>query len=402
MSKIIPYGKQNITSEDLDSVAKTLQSDFLTQGPEIEKFENDFAQYIGSKYAVAVANGTAALHLAVMALGIDEGDYVICTPITFSASVNCVRYCGGKILFADIDPETYLMDLESVKKVFLENSDKKIKGIIPVDFAGRVPQLDQFKEFADQNDLWILEDACHAPGGSYTNTNGNEINAGQCSDVDAAIFSFHPVKHIATGEGGMITTNSKEIYDKLLVYRTHGITRDVSKFKNSIEFASGNSKNSYESYPLWYMEMQELGYNYRLTDFQAALGVSQLKRANEGIIRRREIAKKYTESFKNVNGIINSSGFIENHAYHLYILEVENRRELYEYLRSKNIFCQIHYIPVHTMPYYQDLGFKIGDFQNAETYYSRCISLPMYPSLNNQEQEEVIHLIQLFYQNERP
>lgn len=398
MSKLIPYGKQHITETDILAVTETLQSDFLTQGPEIEKFEKAFAKYIGSEYAVALANGTAALHLAVMALGIEEGEYVICTPITFSASVNCVRYCGGKILFADIDPETYLMDLESVKQVFDANKDKKIRGIIPVDFAGRVPQLDQFKSFAKQHDLWILEDACHAPGGSYISSNDQKINAGQCLDSDAAIFSFHPVKHIATGEGGMVTTNSKEVYEKLIVYRTHGITRDVSTFKNSIEFASGNTNNSYETYPLWYMEMQDLGYNYRLTDFQAALGISQLARADEGIKRRREIAKKYTDQLSKINGIINTSGFDENHAYHLFILEVENRRELYDYLRTKNIFCQIHYIPVHTMPYYQDQGFKIGDFPFAERYYSRCISLPMFPSLTDSEQDFVISEISHFYQ----
>ena len=242
-----------------------------------------------------------------------------------------------------------------------------------------------------------MEDACHAPGGAYNNSAGNKINAGQCVDSDAAIFSFHPVKHIATGEGGMVTTNSKAVYEKLLVYRTHGITRDTNRFKNSIEFATGNSMKNYDSYPLWYMEMQELGYNYRLTDFQAALGISQLKRANEGIKRRREIARRYTEALTSTKGIINSSGFDENHAYHLYILEVENRRDLYEYLRAKNIFCQIHYIPVHTMPYYQEQGFKIGDFPFSEKYYSRCISLPMFPSLSDEEQLFVIQEINAFY-----
>ncbi len=399
MSKIIPYGKQHITPEDLAAVAHTLQSDFLTQGPEIERFEQAFANYIGSKYAVTLANGTAALHLSVMALGIEEGDYVICSPITFSASVNCVRYCGGNILFADIDPETYLMDLESVKRVYETNKDKNIKGIIPVDFAGRVPQLDEFKKFANEFNLWILEDACHAPGGSYVSKTGETVNAGQCLDSDAAIFSFHPVKHIATGEGGMVTTNSKAIYEKLLIYRTHGITRDTSKFQNSIEFASGNTTESYTSYPAWYMEMQELGYNYRLTDFQAALGISQLARANEGIERRREIAQKYASAFQSLKGIINSSGFDKNHAYHLYILEVENRRELYEHLRSKNIYCQIHYIPVHTMPYYQAQGFKIGNFPSSETYYSRCISLPMFASISNEEIAFVIDEITRFYLN---
>ncbi len=394
-NKIIPYGRQEITQEDIQAVIETLQSDFLTQGPKIAEFENAFAEYTGSKYAIAVSNGTAALHLAVMALGILEDEYVICTPITFAASINCIKYCGGQVLFADIDPETYLMDLESVKTILENNTDKKIRGIIPVDFAGRVPQLDTFRELADEHKLWIIEDACHAPGGSFKDKSGTDQLVGNGKFADLSVFSFHPVKHIATGEGGMITTNDPNLYRHLLTLRTHGITRDTELFENTTKFAIGNSPSTGE-YPLWYMEMQELGYNYRLTDFQAALGISQLKRADQNLTKRRSIAKSYTNAFLNIPGIIHSSGIIEGHAYHLFVLEVENRKELYDFLRSCGIFAQIHYIPVHLMPYYQKQGWKEGDLPMAERYYSRCISIPMFPSMNEEEINHVISTIKLF------
>ncbi|MEN9997728.1 MAG: hypothetical protein RI922_718 [Bacteroidota bacterium] len=388
--KAIPYGRQEITEDDIKAVTEALQADFLTQGPRILKFEEEFAAYVGSKYAVAVSNGTAALHLSVLALGIKEDEYVICSPITFAASVNCVKYCGGNILFADIDPSTYLMDIESVKNVIEQNRDKKIKGIIPVDFAGRVPQLDEFRNLANEHDLWIIEDACHAPGGYFIDSNGLNQNAGIGLFADLSIFSFHPVKHIATGEGGMITTNNKDLYDQLMELRTHGITRDHSKFQNTKSFANGNSEIEVEDYPQWYMEMQNLGYNYRITDFQAALGSSQLLRAPQNLERRKQIAQRYSDELSTCEGIIQSSGFIAGHAYHLYILEVKDRRGLYDYLRSEQIFAQIHYIPVHLMPFYKHLGWKDGDLPNAETYYSRCISIPMFPSMSDDEQSTVI------------
>ncbi|WP_343631872.1 UDP-4-amino-4,6-dideoxy-N-acetyl-beta-L-altrosamine transaminase [Fluviicola sp.] len=394
---IIPYGRQEITNEDIQTVIETLQSDFLTQGPKIAEFEEAFAKYTESNYAVALSNGTAALHLAVMALGIREDEFVICTPITFAASINCVKYCGGQILFADIDPETYLMDLESVKSVIKNNPDKKIKGIIPVDFAGRVPQLDAFRELADDHGLWIIEDACHAPGGFFKDKDGTDQFAGNGKFADLSVFSFHPVKHIATGEGGMITTNDPDLYKQLLTLRSHGITRDARLFENSAGFAVGNSPSTGE-YPLWYMEMQELGYNYRLTDFQAALGISQLKRAERNLAKRRSIAKAYTNAFSNIPGIIHSSGLIEGHAYHLFVLEVENRKGLYDFLRSNGIFAQIHYIPVHLMPYYRRQGWKEGDFPMAERYYSRCMSIPMFPSMTEEEINHVISTTKLFYE----
>lgn len=396
MNQIIPYGKQEITPEDIQAVIETLQSDFLTQGPKIQEFEKAFAAYTGSEYAVVVNNGTAALHLAVMALGIREDEYVICTPITFAASVNCIKYCGGQVLFADIDPETYLMDLKSVETILKNNPDKKIRGIIPVDFAGRVPQLDAFRKLADEYQLWIIEDACHSPGGFFKDQDGKNQLAGNGQFAHISVFSFHPVKHIATGEGGMITTNDKDIYQQLLTLRTHGITRNSDLFENSIEFATGNSTPT-DEYPLWYMEMQELGYNYRITDFQAALGISQLKRAEKNLSKRRAIAKKYTDSFHSVNGIIHSSGVTEGHAYHLFVLEVDDRKGLYDFLRTKGIFAQIHYIPVHLMPYYRKQGWQEGDYPHAEKYYSRCISLPMYPTLTEEEQNTVIEAVKSYY-----
>lgn len=395
--KAIPYGRQEITEDDIQAVTEALQADFLTQGPRILKFEEEFAAYVESKYAVAVSNGTAALHLSVLALGIKEDEYVICSPITFAASVNCVKYCGGNILFADVDPLTYLMDLDSVKNVIENNRDKKIKGIIPVDFAGRVPQLDEFRKLATEHNLWILEDSCHAPGGYFIDTLGYHQKAGNGVYADLSIFSFHPVKHIATGEGGMITTNNEQLYRQLLELRTHGITRDVSKFENSIEFANGNSLKETSDFPLWYMEMQTLGFNYRITDFQAALGSSQLLRAGDNLKRRVQLAQRYTNELADCKGIIHSSGTIEGHAYHLYVLEVEDRRGLYDYLRSEQIFAQIHYIPVHLMPFYKNQGWKEGDLPNAETYYSRCISIPMFPSMSDEEQTLVITKILNYY-----
>ena len=390
--RIIPYGKQHITREDIEAVIEALNSEYLTQGPKISEFENSFAQYVGVKYAVAVANGTAALHLCSLALGVKEGDKIITTPITFAASANCVRYCGGEVVFADIDPETYLLDINGVRRLLESVPKGTYKGIIPVDFAGRATNLEAFRKLADQYGLWIIEDACHAPGGYFMDSNGKAQNCGNGAFADLAIFSFHPVKHIASGEGGMITTNSEELYQKLLALRTHGIIKDSSKYENSIEFAGGA-----DSYPGWYMEMQDLGYNYRITDFQCSLGLSQLKRAGKGIEKRRKIARRYFEAFSNLPGISGQSGVVKGHAYHLYVIEAENRLGLYNYLREQGIYAQIHYIPCHLMPYYQQFGWKEGDLPHAEEYYRKCISLPMYPTLKEKEQEYVIDRIKAFY-----
>jgi len=383
--KKIPYGKQHITEEDIQAVVDVLKSEWLTQGPSIKEFEDAFAEYVGSKYAIAVSSGTAALHICGLALGVTEGQKVITTPITFAASANCVRYCGGEVVFADIDPETYLTDINKVRQTLQNDTKKEIKGMVLVNFAGRVFDMEAFRALADEYGCWIIEDACHSPGGYFINSAGEKVNAGSGRYADLSIFSFHPVKHIAAGEGGMITTNDEKLYKHLLNLRTHGIQQDYSK-------------RIYDD-SLWYYEMQELGYNYRLTDIQAALAKSQLQRADAGIERRKEIAKKYEQAFNGLDFIKGQAGYVEGHAYHLYVVEVEKRKELHLYLRDLNIHAQIHYIPVHLMPYYRDRGSKPGDFPNAENYYSNCISLPMYPSLTDEEQDFVIEMVCAFYSN---
>ncbi len=379
---MIPYGRQHITDEDINAVVKALKSDFLTQGPEIAIFEKAFAEYIGCKYAVAVSNGTAALHLCTMALEVNKNSRVITSSITFAASANCVRYCDGEVFFADIDPKTYLLDINKVRALLEKHPKGYFQGIIPVDFAGNAVNLEEFRKLADEFGCWIIEDACHAPGGYFIDSKGAKQHCGNSQFADLAIFSFHPVKHIACGEGGMVTTNDEKLYNKLLKLRTHGITKD----QNLMHKNDGG----------WYYEMQELGYNYRITDFQAALGTSQLKRADEGLYRRREIARTYFDAFKNNSHIKAQSGVVDGHAYHLYIIEVEKRKELYDFLRSKDIFCQVHYIPVHTLPYYESLGWKQGDFEKSENYYKGCLSLPMYPTLTKEEQTFVIESIKSF------
>ncbi|MDH5828673.1 UDP-4-amino-4,6-dideoxy-N-acetyl-beta-L-altrosamine transaminase [Sphingobacterium faecium] len=391
-NQVIPYGRQHITAEDIQVVVETLKSDYLTQGPRIKEFEDAFAKYVDAKYAVAVSNGTAALHLCALALGVKAGDKVITTPITFAASANCVRYCGGEVVFGDIDPETYLLAIDSVKQLLAASPKGTYKGIIPVDFAGRAVNLEEYRSLAKEYDLWIIEDACHAPGGYFVDSKGENQLCGNGKFADLAIFSFHPVKHIASGEGGMITTNDEELYNKLLALRTHGIIKQDDLYTNTIEFAGG-----VDAYPLWYMEMQTLGYNYRITDFQAALGNSQLQRADEGLARRRQLAETYEAAFQGKEYIKGQSGTIEGHAYHLYVLEVEDRLGLYNFLRTKNIFAQIHYIPCHLMPYYREFGWQEGDRPQSEQYYKHCISLPMYPTLKAEEQNYVIETIKGFY-----
>jgi len=380
---IIPYGRQEITEEDIKAVIQTLQSDFLTQGPAIAEFENAFAKYVGAKYAVAVANGTAALHLCAIALGINEGDRVLTTPITFAASANCIRYCGGEVDFVDIDPDTLLIDLDKLEQKLASKPIGYYSGVIPVDFAGYPVNLERLKKLANQFKIWIIEDACHAPGGYFVDSKGEKQNCGNGQYADLAIFSFHPVKHIATGEGGMVTTNDKELFDKISLLRTHGITRDPNRL----------TKNDGG----WYYEMQELGYNYRLSDMQASLGISQLNRADKGLERRKKIASIYDQAFYGNERIkIHKPAHNVGHAYHLYIIEVKDRKGLYDFLKLQNIFPQIHYIPVHLMPYYRQFGWKENDMPVAEEYYKGCISLPMFPSLTIEEQEFVIRHILTF------
>jgi UDP-4-amino-4,6-dideoxy-N-acetyl-beta-L-altrosamine transaminase len=380
MIAAIPYGKQTLTQQDIDAVTAVLKSDYWTQGPKISEFENVFAKYIGSKYAVAVANGTAALHLCALALNVNEQTNVITSPITFAASANCVKYCGGNVFFADIDPDTFLLDINKVKVLINSKPKGFFKGIIPVDFAGKGVNLQAFKELADEHGLWIIEDACHAPGGYFTDNNGVKQQCGNGAFADLAIFSFHPVKHIACGEGGMITTNDEKLYKKLLQLRTHGITKDTALM--------------HENHGGWYMEMQSLGYNYRIPDVLCALGISQLSRAPEGLQRRHEIADTYTSAFAGLP--VTLPVYDKGHAFHLYIIQVAQRKELYDYLRTKNIFCQVHYIPVHLHPFYQRQGHKKGDHPLSEKYYSQCLSLPMYPGLTTEEQHFVIESIKNF------
>ncbi|WP_242918157.1 UDP-4-amino-4,6-dideoxy-N-acetyl-beta-L-altrosamine transaminase [Pontibacter liquoris] len=386
----IPYGRQHITQDDIDAVVETLQSDYLTQGPKVEAFEQAFAHYIGAKYAVAVSNGTAALHLCTLALGVNEESRVITTPITFAASANCVRYCGGTVAFADINAQTALLDIAKVRALLESKPKGYFEGIIPVDFAGNPVNLEEYRKLADEFGLWIIEDAAHSPGGFFYDSQGNKQLCGNGRYADLAIFSFHPVKHIATGEGGMVTTNNSELYQKLLKLRTHGITRDPALLE--------------ENHGGWYMEMQDLGFNYRIPDMLCALGLTQLQRADANLARRKGIAKVYDEAFAGINDIdvlqTNPAALGRNgetgHAYHLYVIRVQDRKGLYDFLRQHNIFAQVHYIPAHTMPYYRNLGFKKGDFPEAENYYSQCLSLPMYPSLTPEEQEFVIQKVKEF------
>lgn len=381
--KKIPYGRQSITTDDIEAVVEVLRSDFLTQGPKISEFEIAFANYIGAKYAVAVSNGTAALHLSALSLNVNPGDKVITTPITFVATANCVKYCGGDTVFADIDSTSYLLDINKVMSLLDSHPKGTFKGIIPVDFSGRAVNLEKYRDIADEYGCWIIEDACHAPGGCFFDKYNSLQKCGNGNFADLAVFSFHPVKHIACGEGGIITTNSEDLYGRLINLRTHGIQQDYSK-------------RIYDD-SLWYYEMQSLGYNYRLTDIQAALGISQLKRANDGLRKRIEIAQRYFNAFCSKEYILNQSGIVEGHAYHLYIIEVENRRELHKYLREHNIFSQIHYLPCHLMPYYRQFGWKEGDLPVAENYYKNCLSLPIFPTLTIQEQEFVIQKIFDFF-----
>lgn len=378
--KKISYGRQNIDQEDINSVIKTLSSDLITQGPVVAEFEKNFASYVGSNYAVAVCNATAGLHLAAISLEIGKGDRVITTPITFAATANCIRYVGGEVWFADIDPETYLLDINSVENLIKSYPKGFFKAVIPVDFAGLSVNMEQFRKLADKYNLYLIEDACHAPGAYFIDSKGIKNNTGNGNYADLAVFSFHPVKHIACGEGGMITTNSKTLYKKLLKLRSHGISKE----------------NMTENHGNWYYEMSELGYNYRLTDFQSALGITQLKKNINGVKIRNKIAKKYINAFSK---FLKFQKFEDNfyNAYHLFVVETDRRLDLYNFLKSNGILAQIHYIPIHTLPYYKKIGYNDANLINAEKYYSCCISLPMYPTLSDEDINYIISKIKEFY-----
>ncbi len=372
--KLLPYGHQWIDEEDIKAVSEVLRSDWITQGSKVVEFEKKFASYVDAHYAVAVSSGTAALHTACFAAQIEKSDEVITSPITFAASANCVLYQGGTPVFADIDADTLNTDPLEIKKKIIG----KTKALIPVDFTGRPADLEKILQIAKDNNLLVIEDASHALGATYKDTKIGSIS-------DMTIFSFHPVKHITTGEGGMITTNNKVYYEKLKLFRTHGITKDKDKLLN------------YDG--PWYYEMQELGYNYRLTDFQCALGLSQLKKIDKIITRRREIVNKYNSEFKNMPEVkipeINPAD--SNPVWHIYMIQVNlerlkvDRREIFEALRAENIGVNVHYIPVHLQPYYQKrFGYRRGDFPKAEIYYSRAITLPVFPKMSDKDNDDVV------------
>lgn len=383
IDKPISYGRQYISDEDIQAVVDTLKGDYLTCGPAIPEFEKVFAEYVNAKYTVAVCNATAALHIAAMALGVKEGDNVICTPMTFASSANCIRFCGGNVKFVDINPQTYLLDIDKLKETLAASPKGTYKGMVLVDFAGYPHNMEEYRKVADEYGMWILEDACHAPGAYFTDSEGEKVYAGCGKYSDITVFSFHPVKHITTGEGGMACTQNQDLYEKMALYRTHGITHDADKLQRQ----DG----------LWYYEMQELGYNYRITDIQAALGTSQMKRARKNVEIRRELVRKYNEAFKDIPGIKTPYEAADvYHAYHLYIIQVEDRQGLYTFLRENKIFAQVLYYPLNLMPYYKQFGNKEGDLPVVEEYYKHCLALPMFPTLTDEQQEYVISKVKDF------
>lgn len=373
----IPYGRQNISQEDIDAVVETLQSDFLTQGPAVIDFENAVSQYCDVKYSFAVANATCALHLAYLALGVGKGDTVWTSPNTFLSTANAALMCGADIDFVDICPKTYNMCIGKLEKKLIEaeKQDKLPKVVTPVHFAGQSCNMKKIWELSQQYGFSIVEDAAHAVGGSYL-----DKKIGSCQYSDITIFSFHPVKILTTAEGGMLTTNSAKLAQKISMLRTHGMTRDASLMTKRSEGP-------------WYYQMLELGYNYRITDLQCALGLSQLKRIDELVANRHRVLKKYESLLGGDNRVI--LPYQADFSYsglHLYPIHVakEKRLEIFEYLRASQIGVNVHYIPVYLQPYYQSLGFEEGYCPVAEDYYKGAISLPMFPDLTDDQIEYVV------------
>ena len=370
--KYIPYGRQEITQADLEAVAEALQSDYLTQGPRIQEFEEALAEKMGAKYAVVFNSATSALHAGCFVLGLGEGDEVITTPNTFVATSNAALYVEATPVFADIEADTGNIDVAKIEALITPQT----KLIIPVHYAGHSVDLEAIRAIADKYNLFVMEDACHAPGATYKDT-----KIGDCTYSDMVSFSFHPVKHIAAGEGGAILTNKKDLYEKLLVFRTHGITKKNMRRPNEGD---------------WYFEMEVLGFNYRLTDMQAALGISQLQRLEDSIAKRRKIADYY---FKALAGnpffdLPPERDYTQN-AYHLFPVRLKNpynkrKSEIFSALRANGLGVQTHYIPVYTHPYYQDLGYPMGLCPVCEDFYEREISIPMYPSLTEEDMASVV------------
>lgn len=369
---LLPYGHQWIDAEDIAAVVEVLKSDWITQGPKIEEFERGVAEYCGVKYAVAVSSGTAALHAACAVAGISRGDEAITTPITFAATANAIVYCGGKPVFADIREDTLNIDPGEIRRKL----SPQTKAILPVDFTGYPADLEQIMTIARERGLVVIEDASQALGAEYQ---GRKIG----SLADMTILSFHPVKHITTGEGGMILTDNEEFYEKLKTFRHHGIVKD-------------NPDKG-----LWHYEIHEPGYNFRITDFQCALGLSQLKKLDRFVQRRREIAARFNEAFAEVEEIITP---IEDKdvkaAYHIYVIQLRTellkagRREVFEALRAENIGVNVHHMPLHLHPFYQrEFGYKQGDYPRAERYYEQAITLPIFPKMNDKDVEDVIEAV---------
>jgi len=371
-SELLPYGHQWLDDEDISSVIEVLKSDWITQGPKVDEFEKKIAAYCGARYAVAVSSGTAALHAACTAAGIYPGDEVITTPLTFAATANVIAYCGGKPVFADIREDTLNIDPDEINRKL----STKTKAILPVDFAGHPSDLDEIKTIARNNELVVIEDAAHALGAEYKG-----IKIGGLADM--TILSFHPVKHITTGEGGMVLTNKKEFYEKLRIIRHHGII-----------------KNKPDKGP-WYYEINNPGYNFRITDFQCALGISQLKKLDRFIERRRDIAVKYNEAFTGTEAVITpvESGDVKA-VYHIYVIQLRtetlivDREAIFKALRAENIGVSVHYMPLHLHPFYQkEFGYKQGDYPRAENYYERAITLPVFPKMNEKDVEDTIKAV---------
>ena len=380
MEGYIPYGKQDMTQDDIDAVVEVLQSSRITQGPAIEHFEQAVASYCGVKYAVAVSSATAGLHIACLALDLNQDDILWTSPNTFVASANCGRYCGAAVDFVDIDPKTYNLSVEALEKKLAkaEIEGKLPTVVVPVHLAGQSCEMAKIADLAQKYGFRVLEDASHGIGAAYQ---GKPV--GSCVYSDCAVFSFHPVKIITTGEGGMVLTNQEELYQKLIRLRTHGITRDPELMT---EVSHGG----------WYYQQLELGLNYRITDIQAALGASQMKRLDQFVTRRRHLAQRYNELLQDLPLTLPWQHPDTNSSWHLYIIRLQlekiqkSQQQVFQELRQAQIGVNLHYIPVHTQPYYQQLGFKWGDFSQAEQYYREAISIPLYYGLTEADQDRVI------------
>lgn len=380
---IIPYGRQSILDEDERAVLEVLRGTLITQGPQVEAFESVVKNFVGAKHAVAVSNGTAALHLAAMALGVKPGDKVLVPPITFAASANCIRYCGGDVEFVDIDSKTLCIDLDLLEDKLKKSPKGTYRGIVCVDFTGFPLDMERMRAIADQHGLWIIEDGCHALGGQFRNSKGDWVYCGSGLYADATAFSFHPVKHVATGEGGMVTTNNPDIDSRLRQFRTHGITKDPMSFEKKSDGP-------------WYYEMQDLGYNYRIPDILCALGISQMKRIEQNLARRRQIAEVYLREFQGLSMTLPWTSPDARNAYHLFVIQTDQRLKLYNYLAQNSIYCQVHYVPVHKHPYYERL-YGSQFFPVSEKYYSGALSLPMYHSLSEEKLAHIVKTVKNFF-----